>query len=93
MKNYKISEMLYANKYRWTVAEVDPSKSEDIDETKFDRLEGFEMLHMINSLFRTANSTLENFHQAEKLLFNHLPGTIQSHQKIRAWIAVNWQIV
>lgn len=80
-------------KYKWEAAgEDDPTITGKPDSSELNREEGYEVLHFINKF-----SAKNNFKQkasglkTEKLIKEHLPGSIRSRANVEKWIVENWK--
>ena len=85
---YKKSEMVYANDYAWTAyGNDDPKITGPLDQTLFNRKEGYEILYVINKLNLDTVSDCET---AEDLIHDELPPSEKFTQKeIFHWLKDN----
>lgn len=75
-------------KYSWTaIAPDDPRITGTPDSTFLNRAEAYEVLAFLN---RVCTKTREQARKAERMIQQHLPGTIRSHANVLAWLQANW---
>ena len=78
--------------YSWkAVPGDDPTKTKE-DADRFSRKEGYEVLHLLNSLAGAQGSdlTLRTRQICEWLIHEHLPSNVQGRKKVTSWIVENY---
>jgi hypothetical protein len=90
MPQLSASDLRY--KYSWTAVEGDdPSKVKE-DATRFSRNEGYEVLHLLNSLQGAGGADLPIRTRliCEWMINEKLPSNIQGRNKVISWIVENF---
>lgn len=79
--------------YNWSEIDAADAKiTGSIDETSFDRNEGYEVLYLVNRLcadFKLKNAT--SALKMEKMIKEYLPLSIQTQIDVKKWIYQNWK--
>ncbi|MGX8286482.1 hypothetical protein [Xanthomonas oryzae] len=78
--------------YSWTAIHPDDARVTGIpDSTFLNRSEGYEVLAFLNWL-ATTNKWIDKDPalKAERMIKNHLPGTIRSRANVWQWLVDNW---
>lgn len=86
------NELLYKNQYSWTAVPGDnPNKTRE-DADRFSRHEGYEVLHLINSLTTGDGKDLPKRSRlvCEWMIRNELPSTTQGRSKVIQWLIDNY---
>lgn len=74
-------------KYKWT---SESPRFNGVPDSYFvDRNEGHEVLYYLNALSRDKRS-IETALKAERLIKQHMPGSIQTAKNITKWLKDNW---
>jgi len=69
----------------------DPKVSGELDNTIFNRSEGYEMLYLLNKIAAMQNITNKTIClRMEIMIIDSLPGEICSQIDVRNWIRDNW---
>jgi hypothetical protein len=88
-------DLLYKD-YSWTaLRHDDPRVTGDPDATLLNRREGYEVLHFINRFcerhtWNPSPPSKASALKVERLIRQHLPGTIRSRESIDKWLVENW---
>jgi len=101
---FKILSMAYIKNdmvffdYKWNEKEkINDAKSIGVDEqAELNRTEGFEMLNYINSLAKTwgwKTDNMSSFRNLERIIRMEVPGDIQTHADILAWLQNNYTTI
>lgn len=90
MNIIKKSELIY--EYNWKLFnEGDPKITGELDRTRFNRNEGYEVIYLINKLAKSwAFEGLTTAHKMEKMIKDELPLNIYHQSAIATWISKNW---
>lgn len=91
MPEIKKSDLKY-NDYSWTAVPGDDPRKTKEDADRFSRKEGYEVLHLLNSL-KGANSTdlsILTRQKCEWMVHEKLPSNIQGRSKVTDWIIKNF---
>lgn len=78
--------------YSWTaIAPDDPEVTGAPDSALLNRNEGYEVLDFINRFAQECKFKYKaSATKAERLIKEHLPNDIRSHENISRWLADNW---
>jgi hypothetical protein len=78
--------------YSWTAISPDDPRVTGIpDNTLLNRNEGYEVLSFLNRLAKASDwTTKAPALKAERLIKNHLPGNVRSHNNVWSWLVANW---
>lgn len=92
MKAYT-KEDLYYNDYQWGIYPVDSSKiSGRLDQTKVNRLDGNEVLYLINKIAQMWDfQRIESYQKMERMIREKVPAHILLQTDIATWIQINWR--
>jgi len=84
---------LYYNDYTWTdYLPNNPKISGKLDNTKFNRNEGLEVIFVINKMIHLWDFTkIESCTKMERIIREKLPKTIITQEDIATWIQINWR--
>lgn len=84
------SNLIYKD-YKWTVyLHNDPKVNGKPDETSFNRLEGNEVVYLINKLMFLWDYRFSNTgNKMEKLIHDQLPAGVLSQEEVKNWIKSN----
>lgn len=79
--------------YSWTTIAPDDARVTGVpDSTLLNRNEGYEVLAFLNRLAHASNwKNKTSALKAERMIKNHLPGSIRSHKNVWQWLVENWQ--
>jgi hypothetical protein len=79
--------------YSWTaISDDDPKITGKSDSTLLNRREGYEVLAFINRVANASGWVIKSPGlKAERLINDHLPGDIRSHDKVWQWLVENWK--
>lgn len=73
--------------YKWSADKGDnPKLTGSPDRDLIDRDEGYEVLRYLNAVSKTKATALK----AERLIKQHLPGSVRSRARITEWLQQNW---
>ena len=73
--------------YQWNaIPPDDPRLTGAPDSTLLNRNEGYEVL----TFLRRISKNLAGAKKAERMIQQHLPGTIRSHKNVLQWLIDNW---
>jgi len=78
--------------YSWkAVPGDDPTKTKE-DADRFSRKEGYEVLHLLNSLNAKGGGELSvrTLQICEWMIHEHLPSDVQGRTKVKNWIAISY---
>lgn len=89
------SDLVYA--YSWTALRGDdPRLTGRPDDVLLNRGEGYEVLAFINSFCTRHNFafpvTKRDALKVERLIHDHLPGSVRSRKNVDAWLVDNWKM-
>jgi hypothetical protein len=86
---------LYYTDYTWTdYAPNNPKISGLLDNTKFNRNEGLEVLYLINKMIHLWDFTkIESCTKMEHIIKEKLPTTIITQEETAIWIQINWKSI
>lgn len=79
--------------YSWSAIAPDDARVTGVpDSTLLNRNEGYEVLAFLNRLAQASRwSNKAPALKAERMIKNHLPGSIRSHVNVWQWLVDNWQ--
>jgi hypothetical protein len=86
---------LYYCDYTWTdYLPNSPKISGRLDTTRFNRMEGNEVLYLINKITQMWDFTkLESCLRMERIIREKLPATILTQEDVATWIQINWKTI
>lgn len=92
MPAIKKADLNYSD-YSWTAVPGDDPKKTQEDADRFSRKEGYEVLHLLNSLKGEGNVdlTVRTRQICEWMIHEKLPSGIQGRSKVIDWISKNYQ--
>ncbi len=78
--------------YSWSAVPGDNPNLTKVDAQRFSRAEGYEVLHLLNSLTAQGGGDLAKRTRliCEWMIQAHLPGSVQGRSKVINWIAQNF---
>jgi hypothetical protein len=84
---------MFFTDYNWNeYSETDPHVSGELDDTSFDRTEGYEILYLVNNLMEEWGLDEKNAGQKiERMIRYHLPQAIATQIEIKVWLKQNWK--
>lgn len=88
----KLSKGDLKYEYSWkAVPGDDPTKTKE-DADRFSRKEGYEVLHLLNSLSgdKSSDLTLRTRQICEWMIQEHLPSNVQGRKEVTSWIVENY---
>jgi hypothetical protein len=84
------TDLVYTD-YSWTAIKGDdPKISGEPDSTLFNKHEGYEMLYLLNKMVKNGIAPRATAQKAERLIRQHLPGSIRSQTNVYKWVVDNW---
>lgn len=91
-KEYLKGNMLYRD-YNWSVyPEGDQRISGSINNTKFNRSEGYEVLYLVRTFMADWGlDGVASGQKIERMIRNFLPYNITTQVDIKIWIKMNWK--
>lgn len=91
MALYTKSDMVYGD-YNWTVEPVtNPYLTGRPESVILNRHEGNEVLHMINKLAGLWDiEERSDVQKMERMIHDHLPSGVRSHDNVIEWMEENW---
>lgn len=81
--------------YSWKAVPGDDPKKTKEDADRFSRKEGYEVLHLLNSLKSAEGGelALRTLQVCEWMLHEHLPSDVQGRQNVKGWIGKNYPVL
>lgn len=86
---------LFYSDYEWsTYISYDPKISGKIDETRFNKNKGMEVLYLINKLVDLWDfSKIESCIKIERCIREKLPPKITKQEEVATWVQLNWKTI
>ena len=86
---------MYYTDYYWTDFNTNhPKISGKLDETKFNRNEGNEVLYLIHKIITLWDFTkMESCIKLERIIKEKLPQTVKTQIETVTWIQINWKSI
>ena len=86
---------LFYSDYEWSLyMPSDPKISGKIDETRFNKNQGMEVLYLINKLVDLWDfSKIESCIKIERCIREKLPPKITKQEEVGTWIQLNWKTI
>ena len=86
---------LFYSDYEWSLyMPSDPKISGKIDETRFNKNQGMEVLYLINKLVDLWDfSKIESCIKIERCIREKLPPKITKQEEVATWIQLNWKTI
>lgn len=93
MEREYLKESMWYSDYNWSVnTEGDPRISGSINNTKFNRSEGSEVLYLVRTFMTDWGlEGLASGHKIERMIRDFLPYNITTQVDIKIWIKINWK--
>jgi hypothetical protein len=86
---------LFYSDYEWSsYMPSDPKISGKIDETRFNKNQGMEVLYLINKLVDLWDLTkIESCIKIERCIREKLPPKITKQEEVATWVQLNWKTI
>jgi len=88
-------EDLQYNSYTWNNHVCNtPKTSGKLDDTRFNKQEGFEVVYLINKLAEQWDlSKIESGHKIEYIINEKLPASLKTQAEVATYIQMNWKTI
>jgi len=94
MMTFNKTDLFYSD-YEWmSYLQSNEKISGKLDDTRFDRNQGYEILYLINKLVELWDLTkIESCTKIERCIREQLPLKINKQKEVATWIQLNWKSI